>query len=100
MLSAKLHDQSEMQPAPVDQYRDLEANKNLEAEKNKFLEDKRRFEKEKRELMSNFLNLGGKKEGMPQQAATTSAAKKLPTMAFPIYEQSDEAAITDPDGLN
>ncbi|HMP50561.1 MAG TPA: serine/threonine-protein kinase [Candidatus Melainabacteria bacterium] len=100
MLSAKLHDQSEMQPAPVDQYRDLEANKNLEEEKNKFLEDKRRFEKEKRELMSNFLNLGGKKEEAPQLTASPSATKKLPSMAFPIYEQSDEAAITDPDGLN
>ncbi len=96
MLSAKLHDQSQMRPMPVDQYRDLRANKELEAEKNKFLEDKKQFEEQKREFMFNFFKKDANTEA-PKEAATPS--KNSGEMAFPLYQQESEMAITDPDGL-
>lgn len=87
----KLFDQSQMQPKSVSQYR------NLEIEKNRLLEQQKQFEKQKREFQFNFLNNAFKDDGSKKANLKTNKANM---MSFPLYENSDESSMTDPEGLN
>lgn len=90
MLFLRLYDQSQMSPSTVSQY-EQDA---LKKQKDKLMQERRAFAKEKREFKFNFLNNNVKK-----QIGQSSVRKAPKQMNFPIYQDKAELDITDPEGL-